>query len=838
MNKKSLRIVLPGFVILAALGGIAAFQYTQYRDVAARVPENTTPMRINILNPASGFQSPRGAPVLININASALGPSPPLALELWANGRLVGLQAGPSGGISPLSGRFAWIPTATGYYALIARARDNEKRTATSDAMGVLITASTKPDQARETQTASIQPVFTNGTGGEELGSVHETATAPLPEPPAQPDPHDSIGPAEPWDGDPLDWLSQLLVRTLPAAPELTAVPNGCGATLRIHDLSTNEDGFFVYRQLPHVPGWKRIATLSSQSKTKWLTFEDKGYSGVITYYVASFNNRREAPGNLAAVQVNPADCPTVSPEVPIVSVALADLKTDRPADHVYCYQSLGGVHWTRVPASGFFLPKANGFDTKNLTHNVLLSRADSPSNADSRALPTPELSNRGSSLDVECWGWRANVLQLLGKVHRDGLNLQTPGDVSLTNAGLSATYTVNRSPVIKPLRGSGDGPQPPIEAFDSRMPGVMAFPTTNVEYCKDHLASKGQDLLEAILFCTPYPEYAPNPQPYMFWWAFDGLCANGKADNGANCKSVDWYRQRAVTYGGSLGYQLRYEYVDGPYEGLGTESVAVTPYNRTVYVIPPLEPYGSQADVSNLCGVKTKYEVQLFYDAGPSDPLYANMRLVSPQLGYAYFRFDCVSPPSQVAVDVTIDTLELDNVDDDDGGVEDVELYGSFQVNTSSMATSPSWGIRNLATWASLPEGCPNELFTGGLETNATGECPESFTSKMHNFKDLRLCASESYQYCGFGFDDTTYLAQNNTIRIVVKEGDAIIMHTTLIDYDAASSDDNICVGSISTANKSLDTWSKIDGVWTMVYSNPGHASCKMHFRLKAVKP
>lgn len=708
------------------LDGIAAGQSAQNREVAGRAPGSTTPIRINILNPSSGSQSSVGVPVIITVHAIALGSSRLTALELWANGRLVGQQDGPAGAVSPLSARFAWTPTASGHYELVARAHDNERKTATSDAVSVLISASTRPGQSRESVSVRMEPVFANGTGGEKVGPGQNIATRALPEPPVQPDPRESTAPATIWKAGIVARRSPALVRAPPAAPELIAAPNGCGATLRIHDLSTNEDGFIVYRHIAYVSGWKRIATLSPQSTSRWLTFADKGYSGSTTYYVASFNSRGEAPGNLSAVDVNPADCPTVS----------------------------------------------------------------------------------------------------------------------LTKAGLSDTYTLNRGPVIKTLGGTGDGPQSAFEAFDPRMPSVMAHQTTNVEHCKEHLPSKGQNLLEAILFCTPFPEYAPAPQPYMWWQALDGLCANGKASEGADCQTVEWYRQRAIAYGGSLGYRLRYEYVDGPHKGLGVENVAATSYDRTVYVIPPLEPYGSQADTANLCGVKARYEAQLFYDAGPADPLYANVRLVSPQPGSADFTFNCAPPPpGQIAVDVTIDTLELDNVDDDDGGTEDVELYGSFQINTSSMATSPSWGIRNLATWASNPEGCPNELFTGGLEANATGECAESFTNSVNhggnfNFKDLRLCTSESYKYCGLGPDETTHVKPNNTIRIAVKEGDAIVMHTTLVDYDSAFADDNICVGTISTANKSLDTWSKVDGVWTMVYSNPGNASCKMHFRLKAVKP
>jgi hypothetical protein len=95
-----------------------------------------------------------------------------------------------------------------------------------------------------------------------------------------------------------------------PAAPELAVSADGCNVKLDIHDLSENEEGFGLYRQISNSPEWVHVADLASHSGKGWIETQDSNLSGGIAYYVDAFNSKGQTSSNLALVNIDPKIAP------------------------------------------------------------------------------------------------------------------------------------------------------------------------------------------------------------------------------------------------------------------------------------------------------------------------------------------------------------------------------------------------------------------------------------------------------------------------------------------------------------------------------------------------
>src|SRR5687767_12540934 len=352
-------------------------------------------------------------------------------------------------------------------------------------------------------------------------------------------------------------------------------------------------------------------------------------------------------------------------------------------------------------------------------------------------------------------------------------------------------------------------------------MPKVNASISHSVDQCKKHLPGKGSNALEAILFCTPFPEYNDEgKQAYLVWSTDDAVCANGNAGRGVDCKSLDYYVSRAETYGGHVGFRLAYEHNDGPISGVGYPEFASTGYDHTSYVVPPLEPYDPSADQFNLCGSEVTYSVELVYDAGPNDPELANFLMVGPLAGTADWRFTCPPPPSYTVtgeqlLDVTIGTLHLENVDDGESGQDDIEVYGLFRIFTANIdmpvpaillksGLFKKVGFRKFGTWGEPPDDCHTEAFEipQMLHTASGGQCHRSLRKGDHAVSAFLLCDT-----CSSAYDNEGPWGTNkHKVRIAVREGEAVYVETLIMDYDSGSADDAQCVGVVNTERHLLE--------------------------------
>jgi len=776
-------VVAGGLVVLALLFGVAAYQFKKYQAALGSLPDKATPIVIAITDPQTGQAVPAGTPLLVHVSAGS--PEALLSLELWVNGQIIGVQAAPApDGITPFAADFAWTPSDPGTYTLVARGLQADKQSGDSAGVMIIVGPTEKAaDEGGGADTGQSIPI-SNGGGGDG-GSI------PLPLPPAPPGGLDSIGPAQTWSLSVGEWLSGDSDGP-PQAPQLTAEDEGCGATLSIHDLSQNEDGFIVFRMTETSPMLTKIATLEGQSELDWLTYTDESYTHANSYMVRAFNGVKVTDSNIVFVEGNPADCEQNASEPPLLSIQLTSLKTDIPADMVYCYKSLNGVDWSRWPATGFFMPGADGFDIQGQADSLLLN----------------ELEGKSLTLDLECWGWAGGVLKLLGRLHQDDI-APGLGDLQLVDGGLVAGLDLGEG--YKPLGHTGEK-----APTDPKMPKVFAIVFLGPDACLEHLPSKGGNLFESLLFCTWFPEYNQDQgqsQPYLVWYVSDGLCVNGQ---GAACNNFEYYLNRAALYDGQVGFNVYAQYNN-------SIPLATTPHDRTQFVVPP----------QGTCGESGFFfTVRMFYQGGPNDPDYPDHMIEGPDSNTVTSVFNC-PPPSEVKLDVFFDTLHIGNLGDGIGGGDDLEIYASFVAEGKNPG---SGSVLNLGYWGWSGGDCPDDSFTwlgvpNFLTLNTAGisqECPLQVENGDTSLGEQGLCASNTYSHCV-----GSYASNNNKIQITVGDGSQIRVAIHAMDYDENGDDDDVCHTEKLIGPESIFGWMGFTTSGEMSQGDNGSASCKVFFHV-----
>ncbi len=771
---------------LALLLGFAALQFMQYRTSVGQLPDKVSAITLAITDPHTGAQVTAGTPLLVHVSAGSAKPL--LSLELWSNGQVVGVQAAPGpGGITPFAADFAWTPGNPGTYSLVARAVDAGQKTGDSAALVVIVapTAKTGQGAGAEDSGQGIPIANGGGAGGDSI---------PLPTPPAPPAGSDSVGPAQVWSLSIGDWLSGIS-NGPPKAPELTATPEGCGATLNIHDLSDGEQGFIIFRMTESAPMLAKIATLDGQSQFDWLTYTDQSYTSENSYMVRAFKGDQVADSNIVYAKGNPADCKPDATQLPQLSIQLISLKTDVDADRTYCYKSLNGLDWSRWPAAGFFLPGADGFDIQGQADSILLN----------------ELDAKSITLDLECWGWVGGALKVLGKLHKDGIGPGL-GKVQLTDGGLLAGLDLGGGIQTK------DGDPPPKPLTGPKMPKVFAILFYGPDACTEHLPSKGSNLIED-LYCTWFPIYNQDQgqsQPYLVWYVSDPQyqeCVNGQ---GADCNSFQVYLDRVKQYGGQVGFHVYGQFSD-------SIPLATTPHDLTAFVVPP----------QTTCGQDVLFmTVRMYWLAGPNDPDVPNQMAESPDSNTISSVFNC-PPPSEVKLDVTFDTLHIADLGDGATGGDDLEIYASFAAEGKNPGTG---SVLNLGYWGWSGSDCLDDSFTWlGIpnfislgDQGVSLECPLEVKNGDTSLGEQALCASDTYSHCV-----GSYSNNNNKIQITVGDGSRIRVAVHAMDYDEDSGDDNVCDAETWIGPESIFGWQGFSTSSSMSQGDNGSASCIVFFHV-----
>ena len=439
-----------GCLILALLaflvGGGIALLANLVPTVAQQLPPNAMPLVVTLTTPPNASVVPLNQ--ITNISAEAIGAQPITALELWVDGARWQTKNAPAGSaLAQLSAFWTWTPTGEGEHVLVVRATDAEQRVSESNVVRVTAAKSpptivqmpypVKPGDtvASVAQKQKITPQEivalnpqlnpNNPLAPGETISVPVTIPTPGPAAPVaeqtpvapEPTPTPPSDPPQPPPGNP-NPLKFIFAKYLfgalnpPKAPTIWWNAKGCTANLLVQDKASNEDGFFIYRLDPGNLFFARVATLDAHSQPQPFQYTDPNLSsGEWYYYVAAFNTKGESPSNQVKVKIVGPACDAAAPKGP--QLGKGKLSVSEKVDKVYCYLSINGASWNRIPPAPntFITPDKNGeFDVSPYLN----------------ALP-PGLV----TIELECWAWKGDTLVYLGKT-KQTINGDQEGPVVL----------------------------------------------------------------------------------------------------------------------------------------------------------------------------------------------------------------------------------------------------------------------------------------------------------------------------------------------------------------------------------------------------------------------
>jgi len=774
-------------VLILIFVGASILILNQYRASAGSVYPPPDHPQISITGPTQSSQFSLGAPIIIQ--ATAFDTQGVSSIELYIDGEYSGVESAPAGGSEYFPAEFLWSPPAAGVYSLIAYAKGIDQQTSYSSPIQIKITSTDFDPGAQDTTDyASSAPKGFNP-------------------PPALPEPEDTPGSAQSWQGTIGNWITSLMADIPPHAPELAAAVEGCSIKLSIHNLSNNEEGFEIWRLLPNSPSWSRVDVLASQSQDEWITYTDIGAHGGTTYYVSAFNSKGVQDSNLVHVYVDPINCPPPANERAVLTLELKSLETLIPVDKLYCYFSLDGVSWMRKPEFGFWpggdaLQEGGSFNTEIISLN--LTGDDGSLNPEIKPL----------SFYLDCWGWQANTLHYLGEIS-PSLDPNQPDNKQFGSDGLVAVLGLNLGnvpdqPEFFPMGDPWDD-EPELGVFedeiqvydppwyestiDPTMTYIGSMIVYSPESCKSHLPPSFQN----TSFCTPLPGFdsgweGANPQPYFIWDVMPDMCMEGMGN--PPCKPYYYWLSQAATYGHEVGFNI----YDSNSEGFYIHQVT-TPelFSFVVPVVP--------------CSGMRDFWVQMwYYDGSSLLPTYGPPSSKSS--------IDCpIKLGSKMLLDIRFDEILFSNLDDGESPPQNVEVYGYLRANSESMTR-----YLNLAHWYGLPL----------LQTGSSGY-PKTFANGISSLGDISLCESNSYLTCS----ESGWETNNNNLRVVIEEGDSLTLSVKIIDIDFGSFHDLVCEGTFQIPGQSIFDWHKIDNQkFGITGSTNGSGYCQIKGVMNAVSP
>jgi hypothetical protein len=411
-------------------------------------------------------------------------------VELWVNGEKVGEQINPEQGYTGAwNTSSAFIPDDPGDYLVFLRGADREGMIGQSEPLLVTVRdRSTEIDPDATSQYIlqdgeTIEDVASqfgldpaeirdrnpgsDGGGGTSLILPGTSGTADGPSPqddsishvigPPPPPPPGGETPAEPSD-PPLASEELLWVRIFcltrpdfcrsvegriepPAAPDQVSAVSGdlCDAVVSWRDNSEDEVGFLVYRITvrPRLR-MELIETVSAApgAGTRLQVTDPRVPLGEHLYTVRAFNAAGETWGT-PSERIN-SECPAiepVDPELATIGIEALSFTTAESYDRLYCYFSLAGSSFERIPASASDFIEFERGEWNIAAH---LAGRNTRILQVNRAVPL--------RLDVSCLGWQGDTLMELGRFQREHPSIEWDGHRITTGpdgGGFSVTYRI-----------------------------------------------------------------------------------------------------------------------------------------------------------------------------------------------------------------------------------------------------------------------------------------------------------------------------------------------------------------------------------------------------------
>ena len=344
--------------------------------VLTRRTLDKTPLVTSILSPQNEEQVETNQPLLVQSEATySSGVS---RVEVYADGALILAQDAAEEGSTSLSVDGAWIPLTPGSHVLSARGYGSDETFSDSEIITVLVneppdnvvinvdTIKKEPGSPNPSL-ADIASVY--GMTPEELASRNPALsgtshTEPLPpgsriDAPRPPSPPSPSSPPSSPPSPPLG---------APAAPTNIGTGAACtSATLTWTD-SPDETSYRVYRL---DTGAARPRVVADSLPANTITFTDTLPAlGVYRYQVAAVRAGREGLSLMASAETA-GSCP--EPAAPfggtsdlVLTIAMVD--TTSAYEGIYCYLSINGQPYERIPVGTAVIPPDTG---NNLYYNL-----------------------------------------------------------------------------------------------------------------------------------------------------------------------------------------------------------------------------------------------------------------------------------------------------------------------------------------------------------------------------------------------------------------------------------------------------------------------------------
>jgi hypothetical protein len=174
----------------------------------------------------------------------------------------------------------------------------------------------------------------------------------------------------------------------------------------------------------------------------------------------------------------------------------------------------------------------------------------------------------------------------------------------------------------------------------------------------------------------------------------------------------------------------------------------------------------------------------------------------------------------------VRYDWLQLTQVSDGCCPDNTLELYGSLSAHTPQPPYS-QLPFRNFGTWGQDP--C--EKNWGTTWTPGGGTCSRKTTVGTWQFSALLFCQSSTYDLCTEDPADSHPF--DSTIPLTILSGETFTFDVRIRDYDALSSDDDVCVTSLTVGpftDAQIDAFKTTPFTGTFGQPWNGSGACKVH--------
>ncbi len=796
--KNRIGCLLGGVLLLLLLcAGVAGWFFLQSNSQGTRA-------FVQIKTPGSGGLASvnESLPLVVYAEASR----PVLRLEVYADGALVAAANGES---HVLTLAQTWAPSTPGRHVLVARAFFAADDFADSQAVFVdtadlsnvpvqiNVDALPRGEGVSEVRVGDLAAAA--GTTPEEIARLNPglpaapDATIPPGTPlllPRHPEPAPDALPVvpPPAPGAPGSPVPS------PASPRFDGETHSCSQVSIRWTRSEFETGYRIYRI---APGEDLMTLLAALPVTESTYTDMVTRVGTYRYFLAPIWPGGEGITSMVSVEIGPECSPAGTGATTSLRLLLLNLTTQEAYNGVYCYVSINGSRYERVPADPGLLHPTSG----DLSYDLPLQLP----NRGVYALSVP--SDGLVRLDGECWGRRGVESLRIGRFSGSHARSEWDGR-DLTSVVLAVEPRQLASLNGQPASAGGASflryrIQPAGSRFDlsNIAPGALQSIYLNIPPILDPLEGNDTTIpaptnlrIQNVAGCDVFPTTDPNvdssvcngPLTPMLRWDWRGNAFYGEND------VVGWRINTSIVMD-----DLRPGSLSSP----GPSVLVVRPLGAT----SAGRSAGLPALPANLaCGVNVRITVTTLTARGnslPSEAIFFRQP-PCPNLGLVRITVNAIT------VGPSAHTGEVR----DDGDIcilcadRRMEVFGDIFI-----------GVHNYApTFRDAP--------SHGISTTLFGTCPHA-----------TACLTQGrYQWLS-GPHVAPWLSEMEVQAATLGSRGEITFVAVLSDYDTENSPEHYCVASASLQPRSNAEWTRINET-VILRGSSSEASCEIEILVQGI--